>query len=103
VHWTHQPDVIVMDIGMPRLNGYDTARKIRKQPWADNVVLIALTGWGQTEDKRRAKEAGFDHHLVKPVDPTTLARIINIALAQARTNRPVVQSYAETVPGREFE
>jgi signal transduction histidine kinase/ActR/RegA family two-component response regulator len=62
------PDAIVMDIGMPGLDGYDAALQIRAQPGGDSVVLIALTGWGQTTDRQRARDAGFDHHLVKPVD-----------------------------------
>ena len=64
----NRPDVVVMDIGMPGMNGYDAARLIRQQPGNENVVLIALTGWGQSTDKTRASLAGFDHHLVKPVD-----------------------------------
>jgi PAS domain S-box-containing protein len=64
-----RPHVALLDIGMPKMNGYDAARAIRQQPWGHNVVLVAVTGWGQDEDKRRSKEAGFDHHLVKPVDP----------------------------------
>jgi signal transduction histidine kinase len=63
-----RPDVVVMDIGMPGMNGYDAARLIRQQPGNEKVVLIALTGWGQSTDKNRASLAGFDHHLVKPVD-----------------------------------
>jgi signal transduction histidine kinase/CheY-like chemotaxis protein len=63
-----RPDVVVMDIGMPGMNGYDAARLIRQQPGNEKVVLIALTGWGQSTDKNRASLAGFNHHLVKPVD-----------------------------------
>jgi signal transduction histidine kinase/BarA-like signal transduction histidine kinase len=66
------PDVVVMDIGMPGLDGYEAAREIRQQPRGKNVVLIALTGWGQATDKQRASHAGFDHHLVKPVDYSRL-------------------------------
>lgn len=67
-----QPDVVVMDIGMPGLDGYDAARMIRQQHGNRNITLIALTGWGQSNDRKRASEAGFDHHLVKPVDYNTL-------------------------------
>ena len=74
-----RPDVIVLDIGMPMLNGYDVARKIREKPWGGDVRLIALTGWGQEEDKRRARESGFDHHLVKPVDVGALETLLNRA------------------------
>jgi PAS domain S-box-containing protein len=61
------PDVIVLDLAMPELNGYDAARKIREQPWGKQIVLVALTGWGQQRDRHRTKEAGFDAHLTKPV------------------------------------
>lgn len=67
-----RPKVVLLDIGMPRMNGYDAARHIRKQVWGRDAVLIATTGWGQDDDKRRAKEAGFDHHMTKPVDPALL-------------------------------
>ncbi len=71
-----QPNVILLDIGMPKLNGYDAARRIRAQPWANGTVLIAMTGWGQEEDKRRAEEAGFDHHLTKPIEPAALEKAL---------------------------
>ncbi len=68
----YQPDVVILDIGMPGLNGYDTARLVRAQSWGKDLTLIAVTGWGRPDDKRRAEEAGFDHHLVKPVDLDSL-------------------------------
>ena len=68
----HRPDIVVMDIGMPGMNGYDAARLIRQQPHSEKMVLIALTGWGQTTDKTLASLAGFNHHLVKPVDYESL-------------------------------
>ena len=67
-----QPDVVLLDIGMPKLNGYEVARRIRAQPWGEHAILVAVTGWGQDEDQRKAREAGFDCHLVKPVDPASL-------------------------------
>ncbi len=67
-----RPDLILLDIGLPKLNGYEAARRIREQPWGKEMVLVAITGWGQEEDKRRATEAGFDAHLTKPADPTAL-------------------------------
>ena len=70
------PEVAVLDIGMPRVNGYEAARSIRAYPWGRQVLLIALTGWGQQSDKQRSEEAGFDHHLVKPVDPAQLERLL---------------------------
>jgi signal transduction histidine kinase len=62
------PDVVLLDIGLPTLNGYETARRMRALPDSRDALIIALTGWGQEEDRRRSREAGFDHHLVKPVD-----------------------------------
>ena len=73
---TFRPDVILLDIGMPKMNGYETARHIRKQAWGKHTVLVALTGWGQEEDKRRATEAGFDHHLTKPVNLDALEKLM---------------------------
>ena len=70
------PDVVLMDIGMPRQNGYDAARSIRAQPWAGSTVLIALTGWGQLDDKARARDAGFDFHITKPADPEELRSLL---------------------------
>ncbi|HEX9895063.1 MAG TPA: ATP-binding protein, partial [Gemmatimonadales bacterium] len=71
-----RPDVAVIDIGMPKLNGYDAARRMRSHSWGGDILLIALTGWGQQSDKLRSAEAGFDHHLVKPVDPAELERLL---------------------------
>lgn len=72
-----RPDVILLDIGMPRLNGHDACRRIRSQPWGSGALLIALTGWGQEHDRKRSTDAGFDAHLVKPVDPITLLQVIS--------------------------
>jgi CheY-like chemotaxis protein len=58
----------VLDIGMPRMNGYDAARHIRQSPWGQELILIAVTGWGHEKDKRLSAEAGFNIHLVKPID-----------------------------------
>jgi len=71
-----KPDVILLDIGLPKLNGYEVARQIRNEPWGGNPILIAITGWGQTEDKDLSRESGFDHHLVKPVDHDHLLKLI---------------------------
>jgi signal transduction histidine kinase len=73
-----RPDLLLLDIGMPKMNGYEVARHIRQQPWGKNMVLIALTGWGQEKDKRRALEAGFDHHQTKPVVPATLEKLLDL-------------------------
>jgi PAS domain S-box-containing protein len=71
-----RPDVVLLDIGLPGLNGYDVCRRMRGQPGGDEVVLIAQTGWGQEEDKLRSKEAGFNFHLVKPVEPAALEKLL---------------------------
>jgi PAS domain S-box-containing protein len=71
-----RPDLVLLDIGMPRLNGYDACRRFREQPWGKDAVIVALTGWGQEEDKRRSQEAGFDSHLVKPVEPAALEKLL---------------------------
>ncbi len=71
-----RPDLILMDIGMPQLNGYDVAKEIRKQPWGKNIILAALTGRGLEHDRRRAKEAGFDFHITKPIKPDMLEKLL---------------------------
>jgi PAS domain S-box-containing protein len=71
-----RPDVILLDLGMPALDGYDTCRRVRQEPWGSNAVLVALTGWGQDEDRRRSREAGFDEHLVKPVEFAALEKLL---------------------------
>jgi signal transduction histidine kinase len=71
-----RPDVVLLDIGMPRLNGYDAARHIRARPWGKDVLLVAVTGWGQEEDRRRSEAAGFNWHLVKPASPAALEKLL---------------------------
>ena len=73
---TFCPDALLLDIGLPDVNGYELARTIRAAPWAEGMVLIAVTGWGQEEDRRRALEAGFDHHLTKPIAAETLESLL---------------------------
>jgi PAS domain S-box-containing protein len=80
----YQPDVILLDLGLPKLNGYEACRHIRQQPRGKELIIIAQTGWGQDEDRRRTHEAGFDHHMVKPVDPAALIKML-AELQQART------------------
>jgi CheY-like chemotaxis protein len=70
------PDLILLDIGMPRLNGSETAKRIRTQPWGKDVVLVALTGWGQEEDRRKSAESGFNLHMVKPIELATLESLL---------------------------
>ena len=73
----HRPQIAILDIGMPGLSGYDIARHIRQEVWGAPMTLIAVTGWGQEEDRRKSKSAGFDHHLTKPVDITELERLFH--------------------------
>ncbi len=80
------PEVVLLDLGLPRLNGFDAARRIRELPCGKDMYIIALTGWGQAEDRRRSREAGFNLHLVKPVDPTALEELL-AGLGQYATNR----------------
>ena len=72
----HLPEVALLDIGMPLLDGYEVAKRIRAQPWGQRITLVALTGWGQDSDRRRSREAGFDSHLVKPLDLETLTDLL---------------------------
>jgi len=83
-----QPEVILLDIGMPGLNGYDTCRLIRQQRWGQSMVLIALTGFGQEEDKRLSQEAGFNAHLVKPVDLGALIELVATLPGSTKGTRP---------------
>jgi CheY-like chemotaxis protein len=71
-----RPDTILLDIGMPRLSGYDVARRVRELR-GGAVLIVAITGWGQEQDRQRAREAGFDHHFTKPVDIDSLMNIVD--------------------------
>lgn len=75
------PQIVLLDIGMPRLNGYEACRKIREQPGGAGRTMVACTGWGQADDRRRSDEAGFDRHLVKPVEPAMLVELIDAVIA----------------------
>jgi two-component system CheB/CheR fusion protein len=77
-----RPDAIVLDIGLPKVNGYDVARRLREQPQFANTVLIALSGYGRDEDRERGREAGFDHHFTKPVDIEKLRRALEASLSR---------------------
>jgi len=72
-----KPQIVFMDIGMPRMNGYEACAAMRAMPEGKDMTIIALSGWGQEEDKRRAEDAGFDRHLVKPIDGSTLLQVIS--------------------------
>jgi CheY-like chemotaxis protein len=73
-----RPDVALLDIGMPKTNGYDVARQIRATPDGRGVMLIAITGWAQDSDKAQSRAAGFDHHLTKPIEPETLIGLLAV-------------------------
>ena len=73
------PALVLLDIGMPGMDGYEVARRIRANPANQRISLIALTGWGQDEDRRRSVAAGFDHHLVKPADIEQLRQLLTVA------------------------
>jgi CheY-like chemotaxis protein len=70
------PDIAFVDIGMPKVHGYEVARRMRSESATSACVLVAVTGWGQENDRKRAREAGFDRHLVKPVDPAEIESIL---------------------------
>ena len=74
-----RPDIAFLDLGMPKMNGYEVCRRIRATDWGKQIIVIAQTGWGQEEDKRRTRAAGFDAHLVKPVDPMAVMKLVETA------------------------
>ncbi len=71
-----RPEVVILDIGMPDIDGYEIARRIRQESWGKEMLLLALTGWGQEDDRRRAFDAGFDHHLTKPVTAAAIDKLL---------------------------
>jgi DNA-binding response OmpR family regulator len=83
-----RPDIVLLDIGMPGLDGIETGRRIRAQPWGKDIVLIALSGWGQERDKRQSVDAGFNHHLVKPVDMHELEILLDSRRRRLRCCSP---------------
>lgn len=72
-----RPDVAFLDIGMPGKTGYEVAEAVRAEPWGQEITLIAVTGWGQPDDRLRARTAGFDRHLIKPIDPAEVDRLLD--------------------------
>jgi CheY-like chemotaxis protein len=72
-----RPDVAFLDIGMPGMTGYEVAQAVRAEPWGHEMKLIAVTGWGQPDDRLRARSAGFDRHLIKPIDPAEVDRLLD--------------------------
>jgi DNA-binding response OmpR family regulator len=83
-----RPEVALLDIGLPGLNGYEVCQRLRRESWGQAMTIVALTGWGQEEDRRRSSEAGFDRHMVKPVDPPALLEL----LARVRANAPSAEA-----------
>ncbi len=83
-----RPHLVLCDIGMPRLNGFETARRIRNEPWGEELVLVALTGWGQFDDRQRSAAAGFDLHLVKPVDTDVLLQLLDGVQTTSTLDQP---------------
>jgi CheY-like chemotaxis protein len=81
------PEVILLDIGLPEMDGYEVCEKIRQQPWGETVQIIAMTGWGQAEDRQRSKAAGINDHLVKPIEIAKLSRVMNGAQRDEPTNK----------------
>jgi len=71
-----RPDVILLDLGLPKLDGFEVCRRIRQQAWGKEMVVVALTGWGHDEARTKTNQSGFDMHLVKPVDPETLFLVL---------------------------
>ena len=78
-----RPDVVLLDIGLPGMDGYEVARQIRQLLNAQPIVLVAITGYGQEKDRRKSEEAGFSHHLTKPVDPVVLHKVLASPLTDA--------------------
>ncbi len=89
-----RPDMILLDIGLPKLNGYDVCRRIREQPWSDGAKIVALTGWGQEEDRRRSREAGFDQHMVKPIELAALEKLLAAPAARSSSQEKVKRTTA---------
>jgi CheY-like chemotaxis protein len=78
-----RPDVVLLDIGLPGMNGFEVARRLREQEGMDNLLLVAMTGYGQEEDRQLSREAGFNHHMVKPIEPAELRALLANAAANA--------------------
>src|SRR6185503_10970124 len=81
-----RPNAAIVDIGMPGMSGHEVARRMRLEAWGRHSALVALTGWGQDQDKQAALAAGFDEHLTKPVDPDHVERVLATRLQSGRTN-----------------
>jgi CheY-like chemotaxis protein len=89
---SYRPETVLLDIGLPGMDGYEVARRARQLPEGRELTLVAVTGWGQAEDRRRSKEAGMDHHLVKPVDIAALEKLLTTLAAKNDSGRSGVES-----------
>ena len=87
----YRPEVVLLDIGLPGMDGHEVCRRVREQPWGKDIIVIALTGWGQEDDRRKSEEAGFDGHLVKPVDYDKLLELL-ASLTSERESGSIVKS-----------
>ena len=77
-----QPEIVILDIGLPGMDGYEVARRLRARDSAQDVLVVALTGWGQDQDRKRSRESGIDLHLVKPIDPESLGTLLEPSVAR---------------------
>jgi CheY-like chemotaxis protein len=83
---SYRPSIMLLDIGMPGMDGLEVARRVRQRPGSSGITLVALSGWGQEEDRRRSREAGIDYHMVKPLDLEELTRLLMDAAPEAARN-----------------
>jgi CheY-like chemotaxis protein len=71
-----RPEMVLLDLGMATVDGYEVCRRLRREPWGHDITIVAVSGWGQDDDRQRTTEAGFDGHLIKPVDPALLVEVV---------------------------
>ena len=101
-----RPEIVLLDIGMPKMNGYEVCRAIRERPWGNNVTIVALTGWGQDADRHKSSEAGFDHHLIKPAALNVLIDLLEQCSDRrtaANTVMPDINADGVQMTGRESD
>ena len=93
-----RPDAILLDLSLPKLNGYDTASTIREREWGKRIRIIAVSGWGEPADRLRSRATGFDHHLVKPVDMDELVGLLSSVTPATRADEALSQAEPQTWP-----